>query len=63
MEYLNTITTGSSTNYGYATNGAVYLTPSAGTTWTTSPAPRPPPPLEWLDGEIERTCALARAAK
>ena len=24
--------------------------------------PRPATPLEWLDGEIERTCAIARAA-
>ena len=27
-----------------------------------APAARPQTPLEWLDGEIERTCAIARAA-
>ena len=56
--------------------GGTYI-PWTGTTTTTgtyvmpmsvyggggfSPPPRQPTALEWLDAEIERTCALARAA-
>ena len=32
------------------------------TTIAGPPQPKPQTPLEWLDAEIERTCALARAA-
>jgi hypothetical protein len=38
----------------------IYAWP-AGTTLG-SLAPREPTPLEWLDAEVDRTCALARAA-
>jgi hypothetical protein len=46
----NCTTTSSSTAYGYIVP-AVYSTSQ----------PRTLTPLEWLDAEIERTCAQARA--
>ena len=62
MPAMNT-TTSTTANYGYVSSGALYLTPSVTSgTWTTSPAARTPTHLEWLDAEVERTCALARSA-
>lgn len=58
--YLQTATgTGTTTgtvviNDGYA-NGAAYT--FAG---SANPPPRELTPLEWLDAEVEKTCALAR---
>lgn len=57
------------------TVGGVYCTPiittggaSGGVTWVgggggggwTPPPPAPQGPLDWLDAEVEKTCALAR---
>jgi hypothetical protein len=54
--------------YGNAMSAApYYVTTSSSTTqinWTPTPAPAcEPSALEWLDAEIERTCALARLVK
>lgn len=62
MDYLTTNVTSSSTaNYlTFTTTPTVGYVPVA-TTWGPQPA-RPQTSLEWLDAEVERTCALARAA-
>jgi len=68
--YLNTVTTGSTTNVGTymlpaITNGAVYVGGGGGgsvqAVWP-EPEPKPQSALDWLDAEVEKTCALARAA-
>jgi len=68
--YLNTTTTGATTNVGTfmlpaITSGAVYVGGgNGGSVQAVWPAPEPKPQsaLEWLDAEVEATCALARAA-
>jgi hypothetical protein len=51
-------TTGS---YTMTANVPYYIT-TTGTSavWTEVAPPRKPTALEWLDAEVERTCALAR---
>ena len=59
--YITTSTTSSpyyiNTNITSGVNGI-----TSGAIWTEPAPPRKPTPLEWLDAEVERTCALARAA-
>lgn len=46
-----------------SSSAATYVLPTQffATSTLTAPAPKPLTPLEWLDAQIERTCALARA--
>ena len=45
-----------------ATTTILPLTWQVGTAASYAPKPKPLSPLEWLDREVERTCALARFA-
>jgi hypothetical protein len=49
------------TTYQYD-SGLLTVTPNQWTAPAIAPAPEPSSPLEWLDSEVEKTCALARAA-
>ena len=72
--YLSTVTTGSTTNAGTIsypvtagggyTDGVTYVGGGGGGyAWPAAkPEPQPQSALEWLDAEVEKTCALARAA-
>lgn len=64
--WYNTVTTGSTTTLPVSWNGsytnAVFAQVPAYPPPGPAPAQKPPGPLEWLDAEVERTCALARAA-
>jgi hypothetical protein len=61
---ISNVTTGSTTNVGTfvypaVTNGVTYIS-SGGTGSWSAPEPKPQSALEWLDAEVEKTCALAR---
>jgi len=57
-------TNGSSAVYQYAvttgTTAYPYVVTAGAGGWSQPSPPRPQTALEWLDAEIERTCALAR---
>jgi hypothetical protein len=51
------------TNTGYSNSiSTTYTMPVTFAPLPEPPVPAPQAPLEWLDGEIEKTCALARVA-
>ena len=51
-----------STNWVTTASTSTYVMPLTFTASPLSPTPPPETPLQWLDREIERTCAIARAA-
>ncbi len=55
--YIPWITTGTTTTGTYVLPMTVY-----GSGGVSAPPARQPTPLEWLDAEVEKTCALARAS-
>lgn len=58
------MTTWTNTTSSSSSSTTFYIpvtTAGSATMWTPA-APRPQTPLEWLDAEIERTCAIARSA-
>ena len=64
MQSWITNTTTTSTGASYmplvtTTGSSVMTWPAPDCYWPAQPA-APQTPLEWLDGEVEKTCALAR---
>lgn len=59
MTWSNTYTTTNTTTMTYPVYTNIW---PVTVTSIAPPPPREPTPLEWLDREIDATCALARAA-
>lgn len=68
MENWTLTSAASSNTTAYSSSGAVYVMPATYTTtsaatWPASLEPaRPRTALEWLDAEVEETCARGRLA-
>ena len=54
VQYITTTSSSSTANLVWPTTGTF------GTYMLTSPPARKPSPLEWLDRETEKVCAIAR---
>lgn len=64
--WINTTSTATTTNFPVIYSDASYVVTPGTVYWPPAPAPAPPKPrtaLEWLDAEIEKTCALARGVR